>query len=347
MNIRELKGLVEPFLNRLLKKTYIPEPKTHLYLEPTNLCNLKCKFCAYPKVNYKKRAQSNEVFEKIINDATTHGFKDFGLTPITGEVFADKTIEEKILFLESHEGVESFSFYSNFVLASEERINFLLSLKKLSRMSISIYGHDFESFSSLTKGSRRQYDRLVNNLNYLSSKYQRNIPFELEVALRTTKDFDKNMQKSDLWDGIKAFDDSVTLAETIEYDNWGGLVTQEDLNGININLKDKPVKKIGACALIFYKNQVHSDGKVNACACRDVTRSMEIGDINEQSFAEIYSTKNQKLMGLIESQQRGEFSPICDNCSFYRSIYTKYNIYDQKEFQLITLQDYLESLSKE
>lgn len=345
MEITDLKKVIKPAFNRLLKKTYIPEPTTHLYIEPTNLCNLKCKFCAYPKVTYKKQALPMSMFEKTINMATDYGFNNFGLTPITGEVFADKTIQEKFQFLESHPKVQSFSFYSNFIPASPEKIDLLLKLKKLARMSISLYGHDFKSFSLLTGGGRRQYDRLVKNIAYLFDQ-RKESNFDLEIALRSTKDFDRENASSSLWDVVEKFGDSVSLTGITEYDNWGGLITEKDLVGIDVDLISKPVKKIGACALIFYKNQVHSDGKVNACACRDVTRSMEIGDLNTQTFFEIYSIKNKKLMGLIEAQQRGEFSQICHNCSFYRSIYSKYDVYEQKGFKLTDLKGYIGSLKK-
>ena len=83
-------------INRFIKNEYIPNPKEHLYIEVSNICNLRCKFCAYSKALNKKLIMSNEKFFKIINDATEFGYDTFGLTPITGEVFVDKKFIEKL-----------------------------------------------------------------------------------------------------------------------------------------------------------------------------------------------------------------------------------------------------------
>ena len=121
-------------INRFIKNEYIPNPKEHLYIEVSNICNLSCKFCAYSKALNKKFIMSNEKFFKIINDATEFGYDTFGLTPITGEVFIDKKFIEKLEFLENHPKVKNYSFFTNFTLANEEIIDFLINAKKLNEL---------------------------------------------------------------------------------------------------------------------------------------------------------------------------------------------------------------------
>jgi len=343
MKVEHLKYNIKLHFNHLLKRTYIPEQTTHLYIEPSSICNLKCRFCAYQKADYPKKVMPGNLFEDIVDKATEFGFTDFGLTPITGDIFTDKLIAEKLLFLENHPKVKSYSFYTNFVLVDREKIDFLLSLRKLTQMSISLYGHDLISFKALTGGSENQHRKLLTNLSYLSENYKEE-NFDLQVALRSTLDFDGSNFCTSVQKVMRTFGNSIDFVHTPTYDTWGGMVTPEDVAGINIELRYKPVKKIGACALIFYKNQVHSDGKVNACACRDVLRSMEIGDLNSQTFSEIYSMDNQKLVKLIEDQQQGKFSEICDNCDFYRSIYYNYDVYNQRQYTLTDFQSYQQVL---
>lgn len=343
MKVEHIKYFIKMYLNRLFNKTYLPEQTTHLYIEPSSICNLKCRFCAYQKASYPKKVMSQELFEDIVNKATAFGFSDFGLTPITGDIFTDKSIVEKLLFLESHQGVKSYSFYTNFILVDREKIDFLLGLGKIKQMSISLYGHDYDSFKSLTTGGEKQYQRLITNLSILSESYREGT-FDLKVALRSTLDFDGHNYGPELQDIMRALRGKIEFVHTPTYDTWGGMVTAKDVEGVNIKLRYKPVKKLGACALIFYKNQVHADGKVNACACRDVMRSMEIGDLHQQTFSEIYSTDNKKLVQLIEDQQQGKFSEICDNCDFYRSIYLNYDVYKERQYHLTDLLHYQEVL---
>ena len=101
-------------LNRLLKNEFIPNPKEHIYIETTNICNLGCKFCAYSKASTKKTSMPNEKFFEIINNATELGYDTFGLTPIVGEVFVDKNFLKKLNFLENHKKVKNYHFFTNF-----------------------------------------------------------------------------------------------------------------------------------------------------------------------------------------------------------------------------------------
>jgi len=333
-------------INRFIKNEYIPNPKEHLYIEVSNICNLSCKFCAYSKALNKKFIMSNEKFFKIINDATEFGYDTFGLTPITGEVFIDKKFIEKLEFLENHPKVKNYSFFTNFTLANEEIIDFLINAKKLNELYISLYGHDNVSFSNFTGGNEKTYNSLVSNLKSLY-KRKNDISFKLSFGLRTRFSFIsiKNC-KSDLCQILKVIlkeiNSKITLNKT--YYNWGGYITQDDVKNLDIIINDPlDYYKFGACSLIFYKNQVMADGCVNACACRDVNATLKIGDLNIQSFEEIYSAKNKEYINLIKSQQKGDFNPVCKSCDFYRSIYKKYQIYRKYKKKPINLKQFFQN----
>jgi hypothetical protein len=283
---------------------------------------------------------SNEMFFDIINRATEYGYDTFGLTPITGEVFVDRDFIEKLEFLENHEKVKNYSFFTNFTLADKNIIDWLLKARKLNELYISLYGHNFEVFSKFTGGNKKIYMKLISNLNYLLEQ-SKNIKFNLSFGLRTHHSFDslKNCS-SDLCDVIKYLlrtpKSKITINKT--YYNWGGFITQDDVQGLDIIIND-PLKyyKNGACSLIFYKNQVLADGRLNACACRDVNATLKIGDLKTQSFEEIYSAENKEYINIIRNQQEGHFNPICKNCDFYRSIYKDYKIYNKYKKKPINL----------
>ena len=106
------------------------------------------------------------------------------------------------------------------------------------------------------------------------------------------------------------------------YNNWGGMVTEQDLRGLDMAIKGEDgVHKSGACSLLFNQVQVMSTGVVNGCACRDAEGTLQIGDLRQQPLAEILSTRNDAYIQLIEEQQRGDFRPVCRSCDFYKSIY--------------------------
>ncbi|MFX0186746.1 MAG: radical SAM protein [Candidatus Hodarchaeota archaeon] len=340
-------------LNRLLKNEFVPNPKEHIYIETTNICNLGCKFCAYSKASTKKTAMSNKKFFEIVNNATEAGYDTFGLTPIVGEVFVDKNFIQKLNFLENHKKVKNYHFFTNFTLGNKEIVDALLKFKKLKELFISLYGHDKESFMKFTGGSESVYNNLIENLEYLSNQLKnKSLDFELGFGLRTYRSFNSLDEcTSKLCQILKDILNNTRRSHlniTKLYYNWGGYITQDDVEGLEITI-NKPTKyyKCGLCSLILYKNQILADGRINACACRDVDATLEIGDLNTQRFEEIYSIKNKKYIDIIKSQQNGYFNPVCRDCDFYRSIYKYYKVYHKYKRKLFCLNDFYASLNRD
>jgi MoaA/NifB/PqqE/SkfB family radical SAM enzyme len=345
---RYYADMVTTKINQLVGNDFIPNPKTFLHIEPSNICNLKCRFCAYRKAKNKKAIMSNELFFNIVNKATDFGFEHLGLTPVTGEVFVDKNFIEKLEFLENHRKVKKYFFFTNFVLANQDIIDWLINSKKLYKFFISLYGHDKESFFNITGSNEISYNKLISNLNYLLKRCK-DIKFKLEFGLRTSRSFESLENcKSDLCQILNAIQkiSKKKIMISKSFNTWGGYITQEDVKDLDMIINDASyIYKRGACSLLIYKNEVLVDGRVNACACRDVNATMSIGDLKTQSFEEIYSIKNKKYINLIKNQQKGFYSQICKECDFYRSIYKNYAVYKDLEKKNISLKNFYKYLS--
>src|SRR5262249_31491774 len=86
-------------------------------------------------------------------------------------------------------------------------------------------------------------------------------------------------------------------------------------------------------------------GVVNACACRDVDASLQIGDVRTTPLADILSPENPRYMAIIDEQQRGEFRPICRSCDFYKSIYHHRSHYRRAGIAVMSLAEFKEQLA--
>jgi MoaA/NifB/PqqE/SkfB family radical SAM enzyme len=309
-------------INRLQGKQYV-EVHNRISIEVSSICNNKCIFCGYIKYQGKKTVMSQELFEKAVNQAVELGYTYIILTPLTGEVFTDKGIMEKVAFLEAHHGVTKFSFTTNFILAKGEQIDALLTAKKIDAIKISIYGHDKESFEKLAQTRRRYYDILIGNLEYLAKAMKKHPTGpRISLALRTYMDFDMNKCNSNLCTLIKQMMEMerVSYGRHVHYTNWAGAISPEDVAGSDIILKDdKEAYKGGACSYLF-AYLIGADGKVVCCACRDAYRDLTIGDLNEESLAHITSPDNPRYIRWIENQQNNIFEQPCKDCDMYRSV---------------------------
>ena len=131
--------------NYLLNKQYIPDILNSINIEVTNICNLKCKFCAYDKRDLNKvplKTMDMNLFKNVTNQCIKLGYKNFGLTPVTGDIFMDKEVEEKIEYLENLDGLNGYYFY-DFIPIKEKKLAIYLTIKNL-HIGLSIYGHDKE-----------------------------------------------------------------------------------------------------------------------------------------------------------------------------------------------------------
>lgn len=285
-----------------------------------------CKFYGYPKKEVAKIVMPIGIFQDVVQQVTEMGFSRIGLTPLTGEVFVDKGIIEKMLYLDAHPKIESYHFFSNFVIPSEQKIKKLCNLHKLKFLHISLYGHDEESFCHITQRPKQQYYRLVNNLNSLYQVYLEHKPlFKVKMNWRTTPEFSEdNPPTSEIQDIVWQFKNTLHLnvGNIRLYNNWGGVVTNEDVQDIGLKVRDSSyVYKKGLCTLVTSRMIILANGRVNACACRDVNGSLIIGDLKNDSLSYILSMENPPYKELIQEQMQNIFRPVCKSCDFYQSLY--------------------------
>jgi hypothetical protein len=282
---------------------------------------------------------SDTLFAKCIAEATAMGFSRFELTPCTGDVFMDRRLLERLAQLDTHPGVRSYEFFTNFTIPRERDIELLLRLEKLRRLTISIYGHDAATFCAITDGSEKLYRRLVHNLGQLHRRLATK-KFELEFGWRSTRDV-RSAPPSELTEALTRFERAgidVRRSHST-YNNWGGYVTNADVRGLPIDIRGTDaIYKNGPCALLFTTVQVMATGIVNGCACRDVDATLRIGDLNTQPLDAIITPRNPAYMALIEEQERGAFRPVCRSCDFYKSIYRMRRKYGDSDYVLETLE---------
>lgn len=337
---RNLLSMVEINYNRLIGREIVPIQPEFLSIEPTSVCNLKCVFCAYVKKDSPKISMKNDRFAGYIEQAVAMGYRRFKLTPSTGDIFMDRHIFDKLMFLEEHPGVEEYQFYTNFTILDAEEIARLVSLKKLKYMIISVYGHDCESFVKIAKGTNKVYQRLLANLEILLPLVEQRSGV-LEIAIRSAR----NMPRTPDTDLLKLLSRykaaGIPVRPSHLYHSWGGKITSEDLEGIAIDVTDSSkIYKKGACALLFTGVQIMATGLVHACACVDVDASLKIGDLNERPLREILSTRNPLYVEIIDEQQRGMFRQVCRDCGFYKSIYHSRSQYRKESIPTSSIADF-------
>lgn len=339
---RNARNRVEIRWNRRRGRELIPARRDQLWIETSSLCNLACRFCAYPKKESAKTTMPHELFVDLIEQATELGFRRFAMTPCTGDVFMDRGLFRKLEFLDAHPRVTAYDFFTNLTIPKPGDVARLVRFEKLVELTISVYGHDRESFVAITDSDEKLYERLIANLEALLAE----LPLartRLAIGWRSTPAGRRT--RSELRSLLERFQErGIRVRRSRVFNNWGGYVTEEDVRELGIEVTDaEATYKNGACALLFTSIQVLANGLVNGCACRDVEATLRIGDATREPLRAILSTDNPAWRRLIEEQQAGRFQEVCRACDFYRSIYHMRSDLRRSGERLQTLPEYLDS----
>ena len=337
-SMRSLRNAVATNINRARQREFIPKSALSLGIETSSLCNLDCRFCAYPKKQSPKVTMKDDFFRDCVAQALEMGYRRFDLTPCTGDVFMDRGVFNKLEHMESHPGVLSYSFFTNFTIPKREDVRQLFDLPKLSALAISIYGYDPKTFVAITQSTEKVYHRLVDNLETFLGQFAKR-KFSLHISLHpgVASLRGKTSEITRLLDRFRKAGVPVKVSKGV-YNNWGGFVTNDDVRDLPIDIVGPGlVYKNGACVRLFATVQIMATGIVNGCACRDADATLRLGDLREAPLREIISSRNPTYMALIEEQQQGNFRPVCESCDMYASIYHKSSAYRKEGVDLETL----------
>lgn len=82
--------------------------------------------------------------------------------------------------------------------------------------------------------------------------------------------------------------------------------------------------KRGPCHRLLTSPVILADGRVNACACRDVEASLVVGDASKQPLGEIFN--GAPLRELIDRHEGPleQWPEVCQKCTYYDSVYPKW-----------------------
>ena len=130
----------------------------------TDFCNLRCFFCSNEGMGSCKKNKFHiefNLFKKLLKILRKEGLNKITLTG--GEPLAYPEIREVIKLIIKLDFKQTF-FHTNGILL-DKLIN---ELKDFTKIGISVHSFEFSKWRMITKGSKAQFDKLLENLKTLS-----------------------------------------------------------------------------------------------------------------------------------------------------------------------------------
>jgi hypothetical protein len=201
----------------------------------------------------------------------------------------------------------------------------LLDFGEKLRIYISFGGFDRETYK--TTFGVDKFEVVVPNIKALfEAKKKAGSTLGVQINLRTPKD----NNKGPLWDEFLAAkrEGLIEMTWMGAYDSWAGHIKEEELSAAGLAARPMPVKK-GPCHRLLTSPVVLADGRVNACACRDVEATLIIGDLKKESLAEVLGGK--ALHDLVDAHARGDFPEVCRRCTYYDPVFPYWWVGEQRK----------------
>jgi len=286
-----------------------------LHVETTNVCNARCVFCAYPQMERAKQTMSSELFADVVEQYVELGGSHVSLTPIVGDPFVDARLFERLDRLSATPEISGFYFFTNAVLMKPELCGRLVAYGRRLRICVSMGGFDRETWERVMgiegfAAVRRNLEALVAAMRSAEDRPG------LEIHLRCA---DRDL-RGETWEWVRdlAAEGRLSIVPLDHYDSWAGAIDDAELLRHGLRPSPMPHKR-GPCELLYMKPVVLADGRVNACACRDVEAELIIGDLTRRTVAEVF--QGDDLARLRQRQMDGDFPEVCRRCTYYVSVF--------------------------
>ncbi len=255
-------------------------PKNML-LEPTNICNDSCLFCANSKCT-KERGMINKCLaKKILKEAYNLGTREVGFYG-TGEPLVDNNLEEYIKYAKEL-GYEYVYITTNGALLSKERTQSIAGAG-IDSVKFSINASDAKGYYFIH--GKDEFDQIIENLIYFDmfrKKYNRKIALYISfVSTRYTYiDKEKFMKKYQKYVDDIVFDDSRNIA---------GCMANEIKKYLSVDHNMGYHPQNGICPIIFKNLYITYEGYLTMC-CADFQNYLVVADLNKESLKDAWNNQ--------------------------------------------------------
>jgi MoaA/NifB/PqqE/SkfB family radical SAM enzyme len=296
---------------------------SYLIVGITNICNARCVFCAYPRAVDSKDLKGGvmplPLFKKIVDEWAALGGENIDLTHTVGDPLIDPGLIDKVKYAVHEAGIKHVSFTTNGILLNHNDTYKRVVDAGIAAIYISTSGTDKEMYERVY--GVKHYEEMLSGVhNLLAYNQSKGEPVHIAIRFRNAEKPSDIIRSQDFIRQFKPFFSAkVRCNFTADFDNWGGLIKDDDVFG-NMRLRHVQERVDVPCRALF-GFMVRYDGSVRLCGCRFNRSDMDdmvVGNVRDQSLLEI--SKNSKAWDIIKGFYSGRRPETCLGCSLYNPI---------------------------
>lgn len=278
---------------------------TSVNLEISSICNLSCVHCPSHHKSFKSRSKVHglmkiEVFNKAMDEIDSHGTTRLALHK-DGEPLLHPEIITILSRVKQHQP-HYVTLITNAHFLTDEMGDAILN-NRIDNIIFSI-GAATHSFYEKIKGAG--FDKMIDNiLRFLKKREDFHPAPTVTVQIISLHEYPE--MKEEIRQFIRFWKGKSVTVRIFDKLNWGVFDIAHD------SVKRYP------CPSLWRDLFVHWDAKVSAC-CIDWDQSLEVGDFNEHTLAEIWS--GHKIQQYRQAHINKQFASLslCEKCNFWSKI---------------------------
>lgn len=313
LTFRKLLNLLFVKLSFKLGSSKVCGMPPSLFIEPTNICNVKCPLCPTWDKRYKKKRgyMSFNQFKKIVDRLSPYLFN------ITlwnyGEPFLNKDIYKMIKYAKN-KNIHIISSTNGYGFKDKNSLKKLMETG-IDRLIVSLDGLDQKTLSKYRVNANFQH--IFNGLNYIRDEKKRlnlkkpiiELQFVVmkhnEAQIEKMKKFAKELGVNEI-----AFK-SINL-----YDNYElaskFLPRSKKYNRYTSNLES--IRRIkNGCSSLWFGSVIDWNGNVIPC-CYDAYEYHVFGNVFKEKFSKIWNNKKYKTFRKQVLKNKSKI-PLCAKCA--------------------------------
>ncbi|MFH1846191.1 MAG: radical SAM/SPASM domain-containing protein [Candidatus Omnitrophota bacterium] len=273
----------------------------HLDIELTNICNLKCSYCASTHNKWgeaKKGKMSFDLFKEIIDKGTENDLYSIKFS-LRGESLLHEDLPKMVKYAKSR-GIIDMYFNTNGMLLDEKKSRELIAAG-LNRISVSCDGWDKESFEKNRLGA--SFETVYQNIVTLRKvREELNVDYpKIRIQAVMMPEIKEHWQEYlDLWK---------PLADEVGY-----LDAREE--GPSISHKGKEAE--WACPFLWQRMVILWDGTILPCLLHGVDDSseMEMGNVRDKDLKKEWLSEKMNNFRALHKEGRSHEIEACRKCSY-------------------------------
>jgi hypothetical protein len=271
----------------------------------TNVCNAKCIFCAYPKVDLEHGVMPMDMYRRVMLMWKERGGTNMDPTPEIGDPFADPLLRQRIEM--AREAGMTVSLTTNGI-GLKKHLDWIV--QPGLTIYLSIPSLDSEVYHKIF-GVDRGNEVREGLFKFLELNKQKGEPVRLQIRFRNSES-PRVILRSEGFQKLRPYLSSqVQVNFTLWWDNWGGAI--ESLP------ESMPVRshwKFNHPCTYLAGLGVQWNGNIRACCCRLLKSdddALVVGHIDEG-----VEKAEQRTREIANGFYEGRRPEVCRDCRLYK-----------------------------